>query len=120
MLKDPSKRAAGVVGQHLAAIEKTQKREEPFGVLVCVVPEFIWKNCRPESFVPGATDEGVSKKERELRACGQEDFFHTYNPEIYVYSVDFRRELKARSMEYAIPIQIIKERHLEVDPRNWL
>src|SRR5882672_4202393 len=68
MLKDPSKRAAGLVDQYLAAIRKTEKREEPFGVLVCVVPEFIWKNCRPESFVPGATGDGVSKKERELRA----------------------------------------------------
>ena len=118
MLKDPSKRAAGVVEQYLAAIKKTEKREEPFGVLVCVVPEFVWKNCRPESFVPGATGEAISKKERQLRAGGQEDFFHTYDPSIYAYSVDFRRQLKARSMEYGIPIQIIKERRLEVDPRN--
>lgn len=88
-------------------------------MLISVVPEFIWKNCRPKSFVPGATGEAVSKKERELRAGGQTDFFAEYDPEIYAYSVDFRRQLKARSMEYGIPIQIIRERRLEVDPRNW-
>src|SRR5258708_1970902 len=119
MLKDPSKRATDVVEQYLDAIKKTEKREEPFGVLVCVVPEFVWKNCRPESFVTGATGEGVSKKERGLRAGGQTGFFEEYDPEIYAYSVDFRRQLKARSMEYKIPIQIVRERRLEVDPNNW-
>lgn len=117
--RDASKRAAGVVELYLNAIKMTAKREEPFGVLVCVVPDFVWKNCRPESFVAGATGEGVSKKERELRARGQTDFFDRYDPAIYSYSVDFRRQLKARSMEYGVPIQIIRERRLEVDPRNW-
>lgn len=119
MLKDPSKRAACLVDQYLTAVKKTEKREEPVGVLVCVVPDFVWKNCRPESFVPGAVGEGVSKKERELRAGGQPDFFDSYDPEIYAYSVDFRRQLKARSMEYGVPIQIVRERRLEVDPGNW-
>ncbi len=117
--KDPSKRAAGVVEEYLTAIKKTQMREEPFGVLVCVVPDFVWKNCRPESFVPGAIGEAVSKKERELRASGQQDFFDAYDPEIYAYSVDFRRQIKARSMEYGVPIQIVRERRLEVDPTKW-
>jgi len=40
-----------------------------------VVPDFVWRNCRPESFVPGATGKGISRKERELRAGGQTDFF---------------------------------------------
>jgi hypothetical protein len=119
MLKDANKRATGVVEQYLAAIKKTEKREEPFGVIVCVVPDFVWKNCRPKSFVPQAIGEAVSKKERELRAGGQTDFLDDYDPAIYAYSVDFRRQIKARSMEYGIPIQIIRERRLEVDQRNW-
>jgi hypothetical protein len=119
MQRDPNKRAAGVVEQYLTAIEKTEKKDETFGVLVCVVPDFVWKNCRPESYVPGATGEGVSRKERELRAGGQTDFFNSYNPSIYQYSVDFRRQLKARSMQFGIPIQIIRECRLEVDPTKW-
>ena len=119
MQKDANKRAAAVVQEYLDAIKTTEKKEEPFGVLVCVVPDFVWRNCRPESFVPGATGEGVSRKEKELRASGQRDFFDSYDPTIYSYSVDFRRQLKARSMEYGVPIQIIRERRLEVDPRDW-
>lgn len=118
ILKDPSKRAADVVEYYLAEIRKTQKRDEKFGVLVCVVPDFVWKNCRPDSFVPGATGESVSRKEREHRAL-QPDIFNSYDPEIYAYSVDFRRQLKARAVEFEIPIQIIRERRLEVDPRKW-
>src|SRR6185437_4143283 len=117
--RDPSKRAVGVVEEYLAAIKKTEKKEEPFGVLACIVPDFVWRNCRPESFVPGAIGEGVSKKERELRASGQPDFFDSYDPEIYAYSVDFRRQIKARSMEHGVPIQIIKECRLEVDSTKW-
>ncbi len=119
MLKDASKRAVGVVEQYLSAIEKTKKKDEAFGVLVCVVPDIIWKNCRPESYVWGATGEGVSRKERELRASGQTDFFNSYDPEIYAYSVDFRRQLKARSMQFGVPIQIIRECRLEVNPEKW-
>lgn len=117
--KDPNKRAAGVVEQYLNAIEKTAKKDEAFGVLVCVVPDFVWKNCRPESYVTGATGTGISRKERERRAGGQKDFFEGYDPSIYQYSVDFRRQLKARSMEYGIPIQIVRECRLEVNPEKW-
>jgi len=119
MLKDPNKRAAGVVDQYLSCIEKTKKRDEQFGVLVCIVPDIVWRNCRPESYVPGAVGEGTSRRERTLRASGQTDFFDSYEPAIYQYSVDFRRQLKARSMQFGVPIQIIRESRLEVDPTKW-
>jgi hypothetical protein len=119
MLRDPNKRAVGLVGQYLSGIEKTEKRDEQFGVLVCVVPDIIWRNCRPESYVPGAVGEGASKRERALRASGQPDFFDSYDPAIYRYSVDFRRQLKARSMQFGVPIQIIRESRLEVNPQEW-
>ncbi len=116
MLKDPNKRAAGVVEEYLNAIEKTQKKDEAFGVMVWVVPDIVWRNCRPESHFSGATGLGVSLKERELRASGQTGFLDEYNPEIYQYSVDFRRQIKARSMKFGIPIQIIRECRFEPDP----
>jgi len=59
------------------------------------------------------------KKKEPCEQVANRTFFDSYNPEIYAYSVDFRRQLKARSMEYGIPIQIIRERRLEVDPRKW-
>lgn len=118
MNKDPNKRAAALVEHYLSAIEKTQKKDEEFGVLVCVVPDIVWQNCRPESYVPGGIGDGVSKKERKLRASGQTDFFNSYDPAIYQYSVDFRRQLKARSMEFGVPIQIIRESRLAANPEN--
>lgn len=119
MQRDPNKRAAGVVEQYLTAIEKAEKRDDPFDVLVCVVPDYVWQNCRPESHVAGAIGEGISRAEKQRRIAGQTDFFKTYDPAIYGYSVDFRRQLKARSMQFGVPIQIIRETRLEVDPTKW-
>ena len=41
------------------------------------------------------------------------DFFEPYEMEQYSYSVDFRRQIKARVMELEIPIQIIRESTLQ-------
>jgi hypothetical protein len=71
----------------------------------------------PTSLGPRA--QGVSRKERQRRVDGQTDFFESYDPSIYQYSVDFRRQLKARSMAYGVPIQIVRECRLEVDPQKW-
>lgn len=116
--RDANKRAASTVELYLDAIEKTTKKDEVFSAIICVVPDFVWQNCRPESFVPGssATGTAISKKEKTLRAGGQTGLFEAYNPETYQYSVDFRRQLKARAMKFSIPIQIIRESRLAVDP----
>lgn len=116
--KDPSKRAAEVVDQYLAGIEKTKKLDIVFGVIVCVVPDYVWVNCRPESYVTDGIGHKVSSHERGLRAAGQQSFLENYKTEIYAYSVDFRRQLKARSMEFDIPVQIIKESRFAVNPKD--
>jgi hypothetical protein len=106
---DPNRRAFEVVELYLSRIALTEKREEPFGALVCVVPDLVWRNCRPESYVPGGSGCRISKSERDLRAAGQMDFFDAYDPEIYRYSVDFRRQIKARAMRFRVPIQIVRD-----------
>ena len=52
----------------------------------------------------------VSWREQQARASGQTGMFEQYDPTIYCYSEDFRRQLKARCMEHKVPIQIIQER----------
>ena len=47
---------------------------------------------------------------------GQRELFEDFEPETYHYSVDFRRQLKARAMEFGIPIQIVLESTLSLDP----
>jgi hypothetical protein len=106
---DAKKRAYGAVEQYLAGIRLTEKKDEQFNVLVCVVPDAVKRACRPKSYVAHGTGYAVSSHEQQRRASGQTDFFDPYDPEIYRYSEDFRRQLKARSMQYKVPVQIIKE-----------
>lgn len=113
---DANKRAFDVVNFYLAGIEVAKKRDEAFNVMVCVVPDEVWTNCRPESRVLEGIGFRVSKSERLERAMGQEDFFDQYDPEQYRLSVDFRRQIKARSMAFDVPIQIVRESTLTLAP----
>lgn len=114
--KDANKRAFGVVEQYLNGIERLHKRDEPFGVIICVVPDIVYANCRPLSRVPDGVGYAVSARVRAQRARGQTDLFDSYDPSLYHYSVDFRRQVKARAMKYDIPIQIIRESTLRLSP----
>lgn len=112
--KDPNRRAYDVVNIYLSAIKTLTKRDENFNVFVCVVPDEVWQNCRPESRVSEGVGANITTKERQLRAKGIRDFFDNYNPEQYRMSTDFRRQIKARSMEHSVPIQIIRESTLKL------
>lgn len=108
--QDSKQRAYNAVEAYLSAIEITEIKDEQFDVLICVVPDLIKSVCRPQGNVVGqATGIKITKKEQTLRASGQTDLFGTYDPEIYNYSEDFRRQIKARSLKHGIPIQIVKE-----------
>lgn len=107
--RDPSVRAGTVVDRYLGAIERIAKRDEPVAVIVCIVPDFVHRHCRPESHVSEGIGRRARGKERGLRARGQRDFFDSYDPSHYSYSVDFRRQIKARAMAHGIPIQILRE-----------
>lgn len=115
--RDPNKRAAAVVERYLAQIERIHEGDERADVIVCIVPEFVYARCRPRSLIPSGEALGVSvsKRRRHQRAAGQQELWETVRPEIYQYSVDFRRQLKARSMQYGIPVQIIQESTLTLD-----
>lgn len=113
--KDASKRTYDVVNTYLDALRTLAKRDEAFSVFICVVPEEIWLNCRPESRVSQGVGTNITAKERRLRAGGQTSLFDEYEPEQYRLSHDFRRQLKARAMEFRVPIQIVRESTLSLD-----
>jgi hypothetical protein len=115
---DANKRAYEVVNAYLEAIRTVVKRDEAPKVIVCVVPEEIWMNCRPESRLTEGVGVKVSGLERSQRRAGQADLFEMFNPEQYQLSVDFRRQLKARVMEHGIPVQIVRETTLRIGPRT--
>ena len=106
--KDANHRAYEVVGLYQDAIRIAKERDEAFNVIICVVPDAVWVNCRPLSRVKGGHGSNVSAAERDLRRW-QPDLFGRYEPEEYHFSVDFRRQLKARAMAFDMPIQLIRE-----------
>src|SRR6266540_5359498 len=107
--RDPHKRAGELVKMYLNGIELAKKRDDIFNLLVCVVPDYVWRNCRPLSRVSNGIGQRISADERRARASGQLDWIEQYNPIEYSMSVDFRRQIKARSMRFDAPLQLVRE-----------
>lgn len=112
--KDEHKRAAAVVDRYLDAIAAFERHDDPVDVIVCVVPELVYRNCRPLSRVPFASGERTPPKDVRIRKAGQTGLFDQTSPDVFMYSVDFRRQIKARAMKYGIPIQIVRESTLRL------
>lgn len=112
-------RAFQVVNLYLEGLRIAAKLDEKIGVAVCVVPDEVYSNCRPNSATP-AEAEGLSltAKQQLARKFGQLGLFEQYDPEQYWLSPDFRRQLKARAMEFNIPIQIIRRSTLRLHDEN--
>lgn len=91
------------------------ERDDPPQVVVCVVPDRVWLDCRPMSRVTNGEGARPSKAEVALRRV-QPDMFGDYDPEDYDLSTDFRRQLKARALTYRAPIQVVLESTLNLDP----
>jgi hypothetical protein len=114
---DANKRAFDVVNKYLEGIKHITKPDDPLDVIICTVPDIVYQNCRPKSYVKEGIGERISFKVRKERTGGQIDLLSSYDVAPYKYSVDFRRQLKARAMEERIepPIQILLESTLKED-----
>lgn len=111
---DAHARAFAVTNLFLDALEKAKKVDAQIGVAVCVIPDEVFANCRTESRILNPTDTRLSRSEKTARQHGQTDLFEQFDPEQYLLSPDFRRQLKARSMRFDIPVQIIQESTLRL------
>lgn len=114
---DKYERAYTVVNKYLEGIRIASERDERIGVAICIIPEHVWKNCRPESIVRNS-GEVISTKRIKSRKAGQMELFDSYETDQYFMSTDFRRQLKARAMEFEFPIQIVRESTLRPDSIN--
>jgi len=110
---DGHQRVFGVVSLFLSRIRSARASDEPFRFFVVIVPDNVFANCRPLSRVHDGHGQRVGRKEQLVRAQ-MGDFFEAYESEQYTYSIDFRRQIKARVMELDIPIQIIRESTLQL------
>src|SRR5260370_6845019 len=100
--KDPNSRAYDVVGTYCDALSRIRKRDENFHVMICVIPDEVWENCRPWSKLKAAQRNQAIEK--------------VPNPEPLKLSVHFPLQLKAHSMEFGVPVQIVRESTLRVGP----
>ena len=112
---DPYERANAVVELYLDAFKDLKKRDEHVSVVICIVTDEVYLHCRPQSHVAQPTGEEVRAGRIKRRMQGQSEMLSNYDVEQYTRSVDFRRQIKARSMAYDTPIQIIRESTLELD-----
>jgi hypothetical protein len=112
--RNENKRAYDVVNAYLDKIRILMKRDERFHVFICVVPDEIWLNCRPLSHPLEPVGSNISRHERQMRRLGYDGLFDDPGSEQYRMSPDFRRQLKARTMEFQVPIQIVRESTLSI------
>jgi hypothetical protein len=118
--QEAHERAFKVVGYYLEGLQRASIRDEKIGVAICIVPDEIWRNCRPESRIVNPVGQVISSSRVRARKAGQLELFDDFNQEQYWLSTDFRRQLKARSMRHEIPLQIIRESTLRLSNQNPL
>jgi len=111
LIGDPYRRAGEIVDRYLGALQRVARSDLAPRVWICVVPDDVYRRCRPESVIPtGAqSSRAISRRETAMRRAGALSLFEDYDPATYQSSVDFRRQLKARCMEIGIPVQIVRE-----------
>ena len=116
-LSDDHRRVCQVTELYLSALKVLARKDAAIQFAICVVPEIVFKNCRPQSKVFSPIKLRPNSREIRLRRQMQ-DFFGGYDSEQYDYSLDFRKQLKARTMECKIPVQIVRESTLRLTDEN--
>lgn len=117
---EPHQRSYAVVESYLEQLNLAAQRDEKLSPVFCVLPEEVYLHCRPQSQIPKAemSTAPLTSRTRKLVASGQEDIFDPSAVQQYRYSVDFRRQLKARSMPLGMPLQLLRETTLRLSDSN--
>ncbi|SFI37328.1 hypothetical protein SAMN04515618_1203 [Collimonas sp. OK307] len=136
---DKHDRAFTVANLYMQQLERLSKLDNRPALAVCVVPDEVFENCRPNSSVARANQSDVARSRGEVnflkqaivdRNNGQSRMFDDEDPVVTAklediaefeeargLSPDFRRQLKARMMAHELPVQIVKESTLQVTPQ---
>ena len=121
---DRHERAFSVANLYLDPITKhVVKLDAKPAVAICIVPDEVYLNCRPKSYVSDPTDTVKPSADRKRLSealadqnSGQSRLFFDDEEDLEQYgmSPDFRRQIKARVMQHDIPIQIVRESTLTI------
>ncbi|NMG49308.1 hypothetical protein GO613_14510 [Azoarcus communis] len=136
---DKFDRAFAVANLYLEPLDRLSKLDARPALAVCVVPDEVYENCRPNSSVARARQSEAARTKAEVkflkeaiadRNNGQWRMFDDEDPfataaleemdafeEARGLSPDFRRQLKARMMAHELPVQIVKESTLRITPQ---
>ncbi len=118
-LRDPHQRVFKTVEIFASRIiDSLQNEEATPDLWFVVIPEEIYRYCRPRSSVESdKVIETGSTMSRGLaiRLLTQASLFESDHDEAepYYYDVDFHHQLKARLLEHRAPTQVIREQTLE-------
>lgn len=136
---DKFDRAFAVANRYMEPLERLSKLDARPALAICVVPDEVYENCRPNSSVAFAKRSDAARTKVEMtflkqaiddRKSGQVRMFDDEDPSVTAaleemdefeeargLSPDFRRQLKARMMAHELPVQIIKESTLLITPQ---
>lgn len=128
-LADKHERTYAVANHFVDQAENIGRLDEKPALVVCIVPDEVYQNCRATKHIAEPSDERKTFEERRLlksvlkdRESGQSRMFVADDEaeiddpflEQYGLSPDFRRQLKARMMQKELPVQIIQESTLHI------
>lgn len=137
-------RAFAVANLYMEILNRLSKLDARPSLVVCVVPDEVYENCRPNSSVMFSERSDAARTRVEVnflkkaivdRDSGQSRMFDEDDSRAAAtlkqldefeaargLSPDFRRQIKARMMEHELPVQIIRESTLRISPevRNGL
>lgn len=116
-ISDDHQRVYRVTELYLKTLQVLARKDAAIQFVVCVVPEIVRKNCRPQSkvFSPAKSRPNAREIRRRRETA---DLFGGYDSREYDFSLDFRKQLKARAMECKLPVQIVRETTLRPNDEN--
>jgi hypothetical protein len=120
---------------YMEPLDSLSKLDGRPALVICVVPDEVYENCRPQSSVAFGDRSDATRSKVEVkflkqaiedRKGGQSRMFDA-DPSVtaalegmddyeaaHGLSTDFRRQLKGRMMAHELPVQIIKESTLRI------
>lgn len=114
-LDDAHQRVFRTVNTFADRIIKACKEEDVRPDVWCVIiPEYVYQNCRPKSYLSPDDVVGVDERMRPSHAQDLQDtpsLFAAENKaaEPYWYELNFHHQLKARLLKYDAPTQVVRE-----------
>jgi hypothetical protein len=98
-----------------AILKEKHEGEDVVDLWLVVVPDFVWQNCRPRSFLAAdlrvPTRDAIGEAEARRRKTEPVFGFREWRGDAvpYEFDPDFHNQLKGRLLQYEIPTQVVRE-----------